>query len=355
MTETAMTPVQKQNRDRLKDMIAKAAPEIEKALPSFIKPSQFFKTAETAASRNPDLLECTPSSYVKALMTAAELGLHVGDFLGLFWLVPFYNSQIREKEVVGIPGYKGLITLAKRSGAAKAFNCQLVYENDEFDMDASIPEIRYHRPCFDGPRGKVRLCYVKIALPDGYHQIEWMTFDDIEKIRNAAKSDKVWGKHWEQMARKTVIRRACNYLELTPELAMAIDADNVAYETMEIRPIEVGEVDISKIAPKQEDKKPDPPPKEEEPPPPKAKNEPIPLRKPTESEPEPEEVEQVEVTQEIFDLLEQAKPYGVDIGFLEDWFKKVAGSWGKREEKSLTSYVSRLGKGESVEEVFKTS
>lgn len=59
-----------------------------------------------------------------------------------------------------------------------------------------------------------------------------MTFDQIEGIRQRAKAGKdgPWVTDWEQMARKTVIHRICNYLPMSPELMESQDIDD-AYDT----------------------------------------------------------------------------------------------------------------------------
>jgi recombination protein RecT len=59
-----------------------------------------------------------------------------------------------------------------------------------------------------------------------------MTHGEIEKIRNIsrAKDNGPWKDHWNEMARKTVLRRLMKYLSLSPELANAIAADDSTYD-----------------------------------------------------------------------------------------------------------------------------
>jgi len=56
--------------------------------------------------------------------------------------------------------------------------------------------------------------------------------EEIEKIRKTSKAAKSsfspWNTHYEEMARKTAIRRIAKYLPLSPELATAVSIDERA-------------------------------------------------------------------------------------------------------------------------------
>lgn len=69
--------------------------QIEKALPSVMTPERFMRIAMTAVTQNPQLGECTPGSFIGALLTAAQLGLEPNTPLGQAYLIPFYNGKTR--------------------------------------------------------------------------------------------------------------------------------------------------------------------------------------------------------------------------------------------------------------------
>ena len=98
----------------IKDWIKTMEPEIKKALPNVITPERFTRMALTAVSVNPKLAECTPRSFMGALMNAAQLGLEPNTPLGQAYLIPFKNKGVMEVQFQ--IGYKGLIDLAYRSG-----------------------------------------------------------------------------------------------------------------------------------------------------------------------------------------------------------------------------------------------
>ena len=70
--------------------------------------------------------------------------------------------------------------------------------------------------------------YAVAHLKDGYTQFEVMTRDEVEAIRERSKSKShgPWVTDFAEMARKTVVKRLCKYLPLSPQLAAAIELDN---------------------------------------------------------------------------------------------------------------------------------
>ena len=55
------------------DLIKAMEPEIQKALPSVITPERFTRMALSALNTTPKLQECTPMSFLAALMNAAAV------------------------------------------------------------------------------------------------------------------------------------------------------------------------------------------------------------------------------------------------------------------------------------------
>lgn len=64
------------------DLIKVMAPEIKKALPSVMTPDRFSRIAISAVHNTPKLAECTPISFLSALMNSAQLGLGPNTPLG---------------------------------------------------------------------------------------------------------------------------------------------------------------------------------------------------------------------------------------------------------------------------------
>lgn len=57
------------------DMVKALEPEIRRALPAVLTPERFTRMALSAINNTPALAECTPMSFIAAMMNAAQLGL----------------------------------------------------------------------------------------------------------------------------------------------------------------------------------------------------------------------------------------------------------------------------------------
>ncbi len=191
-------------------------------LPKHLTPERVVKMALVAASRQPTLLKCTSESFLKAIMTSAELGLDCSGTLGSGYLVPFYNKGVQEVQF--IPGYRGLIDLARRSGSIARIESRIVYAQDVFEIEYGLDQKLIHKPKLTGDRGDIVCVYGIAELTDGTNQVEVMTIDEVEAIRKRSKAGDSgpWRTDFGEMARKTVIRRLVKYLPLSTELEKAL-------------------------------------------------------------------------------------------------------------------------------------
>jgi len=229
--------IQKRAEQPIMDMLKKYKVQIEGVIPNHMTPDRMMRLVVGAFNQTPKLLGCAPLSLVNAVVTAASLGLEIRPRSA--YLVP-YGSQCQL-----LIDYRGKIDLAMRSGKVGSINTQIVHAHDQFDLVFTDKETSLtHRPLVckksghamepipEKERGEVILVYSVAKLKGGDPVLEYMTFDQIEGIRNRARAGKdgPWVTDWEQMARKTVIHRICNYLPMSPELAASQDVDD-AYET----------------------------------------------------------------------------------------------------------------------------
>jgi recombination protein RecT len=205
--------------------------QIMAALPRHLSPERFTRIALTELRKNPKLGECDPLSFLGAVIQAAQLGLEPGSGLGHAYLIPFFNGRTKTQEVQFIPGYRGLVDLARRSGKLKSISARVVREKDTFEYEYGDNERIYHKPSIDENAGEIIYVYAVAHLNDGGIQREVMNIAQIEKIRDRKKmANPVWDTDFEEMARKTVIRRIAKYLPLSPEMVTTIDMDDTAYK-----------------------------------------------------------------------------------------------------------------------------
>lgn len=216
--------VKKQGMDRLKDLLDKAKPSMQAVLPKTMTPEKLVKLALVAAVRNPDILKCNVQSVVQAVMNAAQLGLDCSGVLGSAYLVPYgANCTL-------IIGYRGFIDLARRSGEIDTIEAHVVRKNDTFKVAYGLEPSLFHEPCLSGDPGEMVLVYAIARLKDGGRQVEVMTRVEVEKIRNRSRSGRngPWVTDFDEMARKTVVRRLAKYLPLTPEAMTHIAREDAA-------------------------------------------------------------------------------------------------------------------------------
>ncbi|GGE47917.1 DNA recombination protein RecT [Pullulanibacillus camelliae] len=202
--------------------LKKMGPQIEKALPKHMDPDRMARIALTTIRQTPKLLQCEIPSLLGAVMQAAQLGLEPG-LIGHCYIIPYGN------QAQFIIGYKGMIDLARRSGHIESIYAQVVYENDEFEYEFGLDPKLVHKPLLDGDRGAFKAAYGVAKYKDGGFHIEVMGKGDIEKIRQRSKASNngPWKTDYEEMAKKTVIRRMWKYLPISIEIQQQAAQDEV--------------------------------------------------------------------------------------------------------------------------------
>jgi len=226
-----------QDRDTLKDLVTRAKGSLADMLPKHLTVDRVMKMALVAASRQPKLFECTKESFLQAIMKSSELGLDFTGTLGSGYLVPYFNSRLKAYECQFILGYKGMIELAMRSGKVKKINSQVVFINDKFKYVEGLNPILEHEPQIDGDRGAFRCVYAVVHIEGTEPQIEVMTKDQIEGIKARSKaSSGPWVTDYNQMARKTVIRRVFNYIPSSVELQRGTEIDQEFDDNINLNP-----------------------------------------------------------------------------------------------------------------------
>jgi recombination protein RecT len=207
--------------------IKKFEGEIKKALPSVITPERFTRMVLSAISTNPKLASCTPNSFLGAMMSAAQLGLEPNTPLGQAYILPYQNKGTLEAQFQ--IGYKGLIDLAYRSGEVELVQAHIVYENDTFECEFGLDAKLRHVPA-DSDRDNAVKVYAMFKTKSGGYGFDVMSMDDIRK--HAQKYSKAysssyspWTTSFEEMAKKTVLKRCLKYAPLKSDFVRAVVQD----------------------------------------------------------------------------------------------------------------------------------
>jgi recombination protein RecT len=231
------------NQEALKTLSAALTAKkdyLAKCLPKHLTAERVIKVAIIAASRTPQLLQCTPQSFVLAVVQASQLGLEAGSPLGEAYLVPY------KQECTLIVGYRGLIALARRSGEIESIEAHVVHAKDAFRVSFGLDAVLEHSPWMPMPTdedlrdenhdawqekarpGPMVAVYAVARLKGGARQAEVMSRAEVDAIRRRSRASGAgpWVTDYEEMAKKTVVRRLAKYLPMSIEMANALDADD---------------------------------------------------------------------------------------------------------------------------------
>lgn len=205
-------------RRTVQNLLQENKASLQAALPKHITADRMIRVVLTALTTQPLLEKCTVPSILKAVIECSQLGLEPDGVLGYAYFIPFRNAA-GQYEAKMIPGYRGYLDLARRSGQLKALDVDVIYEKDEFQYQkGTSPSLLFRKP-LTGERGKPIGVFACARLKDGSEQFEVLTLQEIAQIQSFSKAaDKgPWHTHWEAMAKKTAIRQLAKYLPLSPE------------------------------------------------------------------------------------------------------------------------------------------
>jgi len=259
-----------QQQKSIKGLIFSMEGQIAKALPSVLTPERFTRMVLSALSTNPKLCECTPKSFLGAMMQAAQLGVEPNTPLGQAYLIPYKNKGILECQFQ--LGYKGLLDLAYRSGEVTIIQAHEVYENDVFEYELGLePKLR-HVPT-TGEKGAVTHYYAMFKTKSGGYGFHVMSRAEVDafarKYSQAYKNgySTPWTTNFDEMAKKTVLKACLKYAPIKTEFTRALGTDetikteiaaDMVSEADETDYIEAEAVEVSEDNPPAEDAAPQP-------------------------------------------------------------------------------------------------
>lgn len=216
------------------ETLEKYKAQISQRLPANIMhPDKVIMEAVDAIKRNPDLSkpEIDQGTLIGAVMAAASYGL--SPRLGECYFVPRTNGKRKKageatyKEVSLDIGYKGYVTLARRSGLIKWYDAHVVRENDLFDYEYGFNPFMKHRPA-RANRGEITDAYAVFEFTNGARIFRVISREEIEelRLRNPAQTDTYtgskapkgsWATDYADMACGKAIKKMKSLLPLSIE------------------------------------------------------------------------------------------------------------------------------------------
>lgn len=190
----------------------------------FAKESQFAmqlmqsnKYLNETAWKNQDSLK-------NAIVNVASIGITLNPAKKFAYLVPRKNAVCLDIS------YLGLIFLAQSVGSIAWAQCKLVKANDHYEnMGLDKPPVhKYNAFASNEQRGAVVGGYCTVKLPGGDFLTHEMNLEQIHAIQklSSAGSRGPWKDHWDEMARKTIVKQASKYWPSVDRLESAIEMLN---------------------------------------------------------------------------------------------------------------------------------
>lgn len=238
----------------------------------------YVQSVLIAVSASPDLMQCTNHSVCRAALRAATLGLSCDPALKQAWLVP-YNRKIKDsqggekwvKEAQFQPHYKGLYTLAMRTGKYLQINVNPIYDGQRVLENSltglhmikegdSVGQPDGYNPAYTDVTARRRkekkiigwLGYFRAR--NGFEKSVYMSTAEIDDHARKYVRDYDKNPNWNDaekrqvMEMKTVLRQLLSWADLSGHenaaLAEALQADTETPETIEGETIPVAETPV---------------------------------------------------------------------------------------------------------------
>lgn len=188
-----------------------------------------------ALSQNLELVKCSKESITNCMMQSSYTGLYPGALQECDY-VPYKGKA------TFIPRYGGLVKLATNTGLYGGFSANVVYEKDEFEYEEGTSPVLRHRKFLGAHihRGE-RVCVYAVCKDksSGEPIFVVLPIDEVEDIKRRSRASGSSFSPWnndsefdyDEMCKKTALKRLCKLLSKTPQLARAVDADNKAERT----------------------------------------------------------------------------------------------------------------------------
>lgn len=185
--------------------------------------ANFMQTLLTIYNSNEQLKKCDPVSILAAAGLAATLNLSISPSLGYAYIVPFGNKAQFQISA------KGLVQLAHRTGRYTALHSGVVREGEIRGVDCITGELIRGEKISEEIVGYV--AYMR--LDNGFEKSLYMTKEEVEEHAQTfsqtykwQKDKSIWGKFFDRMACKTVLKLLLNRWGVTTSgLSEAIQAD----------------------------------------------------------------------------------------------------------------------------------
>ena len=182
---------------------------VETALPKDFNRERFVQNWLAVMNETPQLAKISPAQTIQGLLKGAYLGL---DFMNReCYLIPYGNSVQFQTD------YKGEVKFIKKYSVRKIKDiyAKVVREDDKFaeKIVDGQPSIDFFPLPFND--AEIIGAFAIVLYQDGGMSYETMSVKDINSVRNnysKASQSKAWKYSFDEMCKKTVLRRLAKHI-----------------------------------------------------------------------------------------------------------------------------------------------
>ncbi len=184
---------------------------VESALPADFNRTRFVQNCLALMNEHPELAKVNKNAVIQGLLKGGFLGLDYAN--KECYLIPYGNTVNFQTD------YKGECKFVKRYAIRpiKDIYAKVVRTGDEFveKIVNGLPTIDFKPLPFNG--NEIIGAFAVVLYKDGGIDYETMSTDAIQSVRNnysKASNSKAWKASFDEMAKKTVLRRLCKHIEI---------------------------------------------------------------------------------------------------------------------------------------------
>ena len=181
------------------------------------------KKAEQAKQLG-EAIQANPTKFAIYLKNLITLGVDISQRQAYF--LPFGN------EITSVLDYKTLMALIKKHTNVKSIDAQLVYENEVFHVEqGKVVEHRQNPFASKDSKGALVGAYSVFTLEDNSRDYYFASLDEINKVKECSKSASSqyspWTTWYDEMVKKTVIRKGMKFYPMILDNEQRVALDSV--------------------------------------------------------------------------------------------------------------------------------
>lgn len=169
-------------------------------------------------------IEANPVKFAIYLKNLITLGVDISQRQAYF--LPYGN------EITSVLDYKTLMALIKKHTNVKSIDAQLVYENENFKVEqGKVVEHSQNPFATKEQKGNLVGAYSVFTLEDNTRDYYFASLEEIDKVKECSKSANSkfspWNNWYDEMVKKTVIRKGMKFYPMILDNEQRVALDSV--------------------------------------------------------------------------------------------------------------------------------